>query len=76
MHESGMKLAVSHTGEIAKASERFEIQTLFLLLGHAARYEAHKQLVAAVLLDVAHHMGYASLHDYCSYHMVCVLHSW
>ena len=52
------------------------MHTLCLLWGQAARYPAHRQLVAAVLADVAQHLGYSSPHDYCSYHMVCVLHSW
>ena len=47
-----------------------------LLWGHAARYPAHRQLVAATLAEVAHHFGYHTLQDYCSYHMLCALDIW
>lgn len=63
-------------GEMAKASEPYEVISNGLLWEHAAKYPAHKQLVTATLADVASELGYAKLHDYCSYHMLCALDSW
>ena len=61
---------------MAKASEPYEVTANRLLWEHAAKYPAHKQLVTATLSEVASEQGYAKLHDYCSYHMLCVLDSW
>ena len=63
-------------GETAKASEPYEVLANRLLWEHAAKYPDHKQLVTATLTEVASEQGYAQLHDYCSYHMLCVLDSW
>lgn len=52
------------------------MEALGLLCGHAAIHPVHKQLVAATLTDVARHLGYPALHDYCSYHMLCLLDHW
>ena len=67
---------VCRAGEMAKASEPYEVLANRLLWEHAAKYPAHKQLVTVTLTEVASEQGYAKLHDYCSYHMLCVLDSW
>ena len=73
---AGQLHRVCCAGEMAKASEPYEVTANGLLWEHAAKYPAHKQLVTATLRDVASELGYANLHDYFSYHMLCVLDSW
>ncbi len=67
---------VGRAGSIARASEADEVTAVSLLWGHAARYPAHRQLVAATLAELARYFGYPSLQDYCSYHMLCALDIW
>lgn len=58
------------------ASGALEVEAIFLLCAHAAKFPQHQSLVQAVLLHIGQRLGYSSLPAYMSNHMTHLVFLW